>query len=489
LVPTVIQHSNNDESMKHDPSFDPNAEKEKRSAAGNSVLAAVFLTAVKAVVGLSTGSLGILAEAAHSALDLVAALITYVAVRTSNKPADEDHPYGHGKIENFSALVETFLLLVTCAWIIYEAVQRLFSPESAVDASIWAFFCMGISIVVDVSRSRMLYRAAAKHNSQALEADALHFSTDVWSSAVVIGGLALVWVGQNLLPAHTDLLTKADAVAALGVAVIVIGVSYKLGKRTVDVLLDRAPEGLRHEITARVGEIDGVLGAQQVRVRRSGPSIFVDMRVDLARNLPFERTHAITEAVETQIRNLSPNADVIVHAEPCSPERESVVEQIRMIVSRNSLDSHNIQVQESGGRFHVDLHMEVADHLSLREAHDAASLVEQEVRFEIDGISQINIHLEPRTVGVGYGKDVTAQESLLAEKIRKTTDRIIGRTCCHNVRLRRQGDSLAVSLHCTLDDKVSIIHAHQISSHIEIRLQAEMPFLDRILVHAEPEGV
>ena len=198
---------------------------DKKSAAANSVIAAVFLTGMKLVVGLMTGSLGILAEAAHSGLDLVAAVVTFLAVRFSDKPADHEHPYGHGKVENFSALVETVLLFLTCGWIIYEAVQRLFFHSKEVQASFWAFLVMAISIAVDVSRSRMLYRAARQHRSQALEADALHFHTDIWSSSVVIGGLALVWLGRNVLPEYSGLLAKADALAALGVAFIVIFVS------------------------------------------------------------------------------------------------------------------------------------------------------------------------------------------------------------------------------------------------------------------------
>ena len=473
--------------MQTNPVGDLIAEKEKRSAAGNSVLAAVFLTAMKAVVGVMTGSLGILAEAAHSALDLVAALVTFVAVRTSDKPADEDHPYGHGKIENFSALVETLLLFITCAWIIYEAVQRLFFQAVDIEASIWAFLCMGISIVVDISRSRMLYAAARKHRSQALEADALHFSTDIWSSAVVLGGLTLVWLGQNLFPGYADLLTNADAVAALGVALIVIGVSYRLGKRSVDVLLDRAPEGLPQKISELVEKIDGVLSTRHVRVRRSGPRIFVDMRLDLERNLPFERTHAIAEAVESRIRSMSPDADVVVHTEPCVSERESIVERIRTVVSRHSLDAHNIIVQETADKVCVDLHLEVDNFLSLRKAHDTANQIEREVRDEIVGISRVDIHMEPRTIGMDYVLDVTSQEPLLVEKVRETTDRIVGSPCCHEVRLSRQGDTLAASLHCTFNDEVSITQAHHIATHIETRLQVEMPCLERVLVHAEPK--
>jgi len=172
--------------------IDPHAQKEKREAALSSVVAALLLTGLKLAIGLLTGSLGILAEAAHSGLDLVAALVTFFAVRLSDRPPDEHHLYGYGKIENLSALIETLLLLITCVWIIYEAIQRLFFKSVEIEASIWAFAVMGISIVVDITRSRILYAAARKHKSQALEADALHFSTDIWSSSVVIVGLGLV---------------------------------------------------------------------------------------------------------------------------------------------------------------------------------------------------------------------------------------------------------------------------------------------------------
>jgi len=215
---------------------------EKRRVALSSVLCAVFLTTLKIVVGVMTNSLGILAEAAHSGLDFVAAFITFVAVRKSDKPADEGHPYGHGKIENLSALVETLLLLLTCAWIAVEAVKRLLNPSVEVDASGWAFLVMAISIVVDYSRSRALLRTARKYNSQALEADALHFTTDIWSSSIVIFGLACVEIAQAW-PA-LNFLYQADALAALGVAGIAVHVSLQLGKECMAGLTDKAPAGL-----------------------------------------------------------------------------------------------------------------------------------------------------------------------------------------------------------------------------------------------------
>ncbi len=295
-------------------------EHEKQSAARNSVLAAAGLVAFKAVVGVTTGSLGILAEAAHSALDLAAAAVTFFAVRASAKPADREHRYGHGKVENLSALFETVLLLVTCAWIIAEALRRIVSGRVHVDVTLWSFLVMGTSIVVDVSRSRMLYRVAKKHRSQALEADALHFATDIWSSAVVVLGLVGVAVADRV--GGVAFLRYADVVAALAVAIIVIHVSVKLGRRTIAALLDTAPEGLEERIVERVGAIAGVEDCHNVRVRTSGPEVFVDLHVLLDAAMPLAEAHRLTEVIEAAIQELAPGADVTVHPEPVEVPRE-----------------------------------------------------------------------------------------------------------------------------------------------------------------------
>lgn len=296
------------------PSSVSEAEREKNSAALSSVIAAICLTTFKIIVGVMTGSLGILSEAAHSGLDLVAALITFFAVRVSDKPADAKHHYGHGKIENFSALIETLLLLATSAWIIYEAYQRLFVEHVKVDASIWAFIVMIVSIGIDFSRSRVLDRAAKKYKSQALEADALHFSTDIWSSSVVIIGLICIKLSE-LIPS-LSFLQQADAIAAVVVALIVIVVSIQLGKRTVDALLDTAPHGLADEIERTVEAMPGVVDGHAVRVRHAGPHTFVDLHILVDGKLPLDEAHALTEKVEEVVRHIAHNADVNVHAEP-----------------------------------------------------------------------------------------------------------------------------------------------------------------------------
>ncbi|MCX6568986.1 MAG: cation-efflux pump [Candidatus Aminicenantes bacterium] len=462
--------------------------REKRAAAGNSVLAALALTGMKLVVGLLSGSLGLLAEAAHSGLDLVAAIITFVAVSVSDRPADEAHPYGHGKVENFSALIETLLLFITCAWIIYEAVHRIFFRSVEVNPSLWAFLVVILSIGVDVSRSKMLSRAAIKHQSQALEADALHFSTDVWSSAVVLGGLFLVWLGKKFLPGHAGILNRADAVAALGVAFIVLFVSYRLGKRTIDVLLDRAPEGLKEKIATAADEVEGVISTGQVRLRRSGALVFVDMTIEVDRTLPFERTHAIAEDVEARIQAIIPGSDVVIHTDPRESERETMARRIRTIAERNQVPVHNISVHEDRGEIHVDLHLEVDDHLLLHQAHDLASHIEQDLRGAIPAIKRVNTHIESRGTGVGSGQDVTAEEGVLVERVRKIADAVAGRACCHNILIRRQGDWFAVSLHCGFDKDLPVIEAHRLSSRIEEALKKEVPAIEQVLVHTEPEA-
>ena len=291
-------------------------EDEKSSVALKSVAAAVLLAGTKIVVGVLTGSLGILSEAAHSALDLVAAGVTVLAVKASARPADADHPYGHGKVENLSALFETFLLFLTCGWIIKEAIARLFLHAVPVRANLWGFGVLILSIVVDLGRSRALLATARKHNSQALEADALHFSTDVWSSSVVLLGLVLVFLAKWL---HLPWLAQADAVAALAVAGIVIHVSFRMGRRTVADLLDAIPPDLVHQARLRVLELPGVMAAPRIRMRKIGGAWFSDVVIQVDPALSMEEAHAVADAVEGCLAGLMPGGDVVVHAEPFAP--------------------------------------------------------------------------------------------------------------------------------------------------------------------------
>jgi cation diffusion facilitator family transporter len=281
-------------------------EKEKKRVAGISVFAAIFLTGFKLVIGILTGSLGILSEALHSALDLVAAIITYFTVRISDKPADKHHHFGHGKTENFSALLETLLLVITCVWIVYEAINRLVSGNTHIQVTIWSYVVVITSIVIDVSRSRALYKVARKYNSQALEADALHFSTDIWSSVVVLIGLLCANFGFY----------AADSIAALGVAIIVLTVSYRLGKKAINVLLDRSPLTLSDEIASIIQLIPDVVYFHDLKVRVAGADTFVNVTIHLDPGLNIKEAHAISHKVDSVICSRIERCEVHVHYEP-----------------------------------------------------------------------------------------------------------------------------------------------------------------------------
>jgi cation diffusion facilitator family transporter len=460
------------------------AEREKAVVALSSVVAAVFLTGLKLAVGLLTGSLGILSEAAHSGLDLVAAFITFLAVRASARPADADHLYGHGKVESFSALIETLLLLLTCSWIVYEAIQRLAFKTVEIDANAWAFAVMGISIIIDISRSRALYRIARRHGSQALEADALHFSTDVWSSAAVIAGLVLVRLGE--LVGQRALFSRADALAALGVAAVVIVASYRLGRRTVDVLVDRAPSGLPGKIEAVVKGVEGVHACRRLRVRRAGPAVFVDMTLELERSLPLERAHAISAAVEERVQEIVPNADLVIHIEPARGEAETAVDRIRAIANASGLAVHDLRVHEVKGRLYANLHLEVDDRLRLKEAHQLASELEEAVRTQVPGIAEIATHIEPRSERTSRGREAPQALPRIEAALAELVPRIPGLRDCHEIRAREAEGRLFVSLHCLFDGLLTLEEVHRASGELEVGLKERIPGLEQVLVHVEP---
>ena len=468
--------------------IDTHAEKEKRAAAQSSVFAAVFLTALKLIVGLMTGSLGILAEAAHSGLDLVAALVTFFAVRISDRPPDEQYRYGYGKVENLSALIETLLLLITCVWIIYEAIQRLFYKSVEIEASIWAFGVMAISIAVDVSRSRMLYRAARKHNSQALEADALHFSTDIWSSAVVIVGLALVWLSERLGP-EWAWLAKGDAVAALVVAIIVVYVSLQLGKRAVTVLLDVAPPGLADRIAAEASQVPGVQSVGPLRVRQAGASVFVDLVVNVDRSVLLEEAHQIAEAVDDHVTRLVQRGDVVVHVDPVRRSGENLSQTVSAIAARFGLRTHYIHAHEVRGRYFVDLHVEVPPDLTLGQAHDRVSRLEVAVREELPQVRDIHSHIEPLAAPVSpfTPLDPDHEEPLRAQ-IMAAAKKFSELNGCNRVHIRPGPDGYDVVLHCLADPDLPVAEAHRVADELEKQLQTRIPGVRRVLIHMAPEG-
>ena len=375
------------------------ARHEKVRVAFNSLLAAIFLTIIKLVVGIITMSLGMLSEAAHSALDLGAAGVTYFAVRVSDKPADMEHHYGHGKIENLSALIEAILLLITCAWIIHESVKRLFFKPVEIKVPWVSFIVLVLSILINYSRAKVLYRTARKYESQALEADALHFQSDIYSSLVVIVGLFFVKVG----------LPVADPLAALGVAALVLYASVKLGKRTVDVLLDRAPEGLEEKIRRVVEGIPEINSVSRLRLRKAGSRYFLDMNIRIAKDSSLENAHWITTQIEDKIADLLPNSDVIVHTEPDEGggflkgkaeilkegrDEKKIVADILNQHFNEFVEFHDLTFTRSGDSRLINLHLVMPKNVKIEDAHRLCDHLEHHIKNRL-GESKITIHIEP----------------------------------------------------------------------------------------------
>jgi cation diffusion facilitator family transporter len=450
---------------------------EKQHIARNSVFAAIFITVLKLVVGLETNSLGLLSEAAHSSLDFLAASMTYFAVRLADRPPDREHTYGHGKIENLSAFGETILLVITCGWIIFEGVQRLVYREHHVESSVWSFVVIVIAIVVDISRSRALKRVAKKYNSQALEADALHFSSDVWSSLVVFSGLVFVSLGYIWV----------DAVAAILVALLVLFVSYRLGKRTIDALMDRVPEGLYEQVLDTLRHVEGVEEVRSIRVRPSGAKVFVDTTIAVQRTTAFQEAHAIMDGIEQAIHARHKEIDIVVHAEPAESNDESIADKVRLIVGRNgNRPPHNLEVHYVNGQYHVAFDVEYEEGISFVAAHELTDQIEREIRSEIPAIEHLTIHMEqdepdPKTVTGHSEEDEHLQRSI--KKLIDAADHVV---TCTNVRLLRIGDRFNLAVDCTIERDRTLEEVHRIVSRLETTLYDNFPQLRRVVIHAEP---
>jgi cation diffusion facilitator family transporter len=455
---------------------------EKRAVAGSSVLAAIAITVLKTVVGITTGSLGILSEAAHSALDLIAATITFFSVRVSDKPADAEHQYGHGKVENFSAFMETGLLLLTCIWIVYQAVSRLFFRQVEIEPSIAAFVVMFFSMVADYWRSRALGRIAAKYDSQALEADALHFSTDIWSSGVVVLGLLLVMLGRRF---RIEWLRDADPIAALFVAGVVVYVSWRLARRTIDALLDAAPAGVRSRIISAVSRVDGLLEVDRVRIRRAGNRYFADLSIGLSRNVTFQRSEQVADAVTDAVHNVLPDADVVVHSVPRAVNTENIFDRVRAVATRNNLNVHDVSVQDLRGNLHVEQHLELDERLSLKDAHDRVTVLEAEIRRDVPEISSILTHIESEPATIEPG-DEMVRDARLEKRLKSIAAEFPEILDMHDVQIKRVRGRLYVSCHCTMSDDLPLTRVHDISTQLEIRFKQAAPELFRVLIHPEP---
>ncbi|HEX3043958.1 MAG TPA: cation diffusion facilitator family transporter [Bacillota bacterium] len=462
---------------------------EKQVVALSSVIAAVFLTTVKIVVGVITGSLGILSEAAHSTLDLFAAIVTLFAVKLSDKPADEDHNYGHGKIESFSALIETLLLLATCGWIIYEAVERLFFGKSiAITGTYWGIGVMILAIAIDSSRSRALKKTAQKYGSQALEADALHFSSDVWSSSVVIGGLAMVQIGKWT---NLPFFEYADPIAALGVSILVIVVSVKLGKRTIDVLLDTAPKGMINNIIHEANGVNGVLEVAGVRVRPSGPDFFIDLDIGLNRNESHRVIHSIVNEVRERIKRKFPNSDIVISTFPidisASRDRE-VYLTVKKVVDGfpNCTNIHNIHVYEVNNEKFIAIHLEVKEKMCVKESHELSHEISGLVQQKLPDVRDVSVNFEYVNPQYIVADDITDQSEGLLHQIDALINQDPEQVSCHDVRIYRRENKLTLFLHCEMNEDYPSDTIENISKELITKLRNQIDNIENIHLHVEP---
>ncbi|MCF2138091.1 MAG: cation-efflux pump [Candidatus Thorarchaeota archaeon] len=449
-------------------------------AAALSVVAALGLTLMKLVVGVFSGSLGVLSEALHSGLDLIAAGVTFVAVKAAAKAPDEDHLYGHGKVESFAALAETIMLWVTSIWIIYEAIRRILFAELP-EPTIWGVVVMSLSIVIDYERSRMLYRTAEKHGSQALEADALHFSTDMISSAVVLLGLGFVWLGFPI----------GDPLAALGVSIVIIYVSLNLGKRAYDELVDTAPEGMSEQVKQICLKTPGVIEVGRIRIRGSVTTMFVDVVVKVDDSEIVAHAHEIASQIENEVATLAQKVDVVVHIEPADAQVDdkdiySIMQRIaRTIPEIENL--HNVLVHTTDDGIHVAAHLEMDDSLTLSEAHAVSESFERQIREKIEGLQSVTLHLESATEEE-VGTDITEQVPDIVQAIHETLNSMEQVDHCREVMVNRDDKGITVLLTCCLTRDMTLLESHAIADLIEQCVMERLPQIRSVVVHLEPDS-
>lgn len=461
--------------------------KEKNQATIISVLASLVLTVLKLVAGILTGSIGLLAEAAHSGLDFVASIITFISVRIARRPADSGHPYGHERVENLSAIIQGCLLLATASWIAYESVNRLFAESVSVRPSGLAFAVIGITIITDIWRSRILLRVARKYRSRALEADAQNFRADLLSSTAVLLGLTLVAVGRAT--GNGGFLDRADAVAALMVAGIIFYKSGELLLGSVNVLIDRAPENLEEEVREAVASVDGVVCVTSVRMRESGSRTFADVVVSVPRTVSTTEAHEITERVEEAIRAVDERAESFVHAEPTISDEESAAQSVRATALSLGFSTHHERAwRTSDDRWETSLHVEVEPDLSLRQAHDRTRGLGTAIRESDHRFERVTTHIEPADPDPERSREITQDHPDLVARIKRVVTGGVEEANCHEVRFyaSEENSKLDAVLHCDFPPYMNVEDAHRGAEAVERTLRNSVPELGHLLVHAEP---
>ena len=471
--------------------MDQAAHHEKSRAAFSSVLWSAFLTGIKIWAGVETGSLGIISEALHSGLDLMAAGMTFYAVRIAARPADESHPYGHEKVENLSALAETALLLVTCGWIVWEAMDRLFYNEAEITLTWWAFAVVAVSLLVDVNRSAMLRRVAKKHKSQALEADALHFTTDIWSSAVVLLGLFCVWLA-HLVPAESvwhGLLEKADAVAALFVAALVCSVAFGLAKRSIHALMDGGSSALTHQVLAAMKKNAPDYPVKHIRLRDGGARIFVELDVEAPAELHVDVAHDVAESIEGIVKYELPEADVIVHIEPAHEdfagmEPDAVVHRLAL---RHHVRIHGFYEGRGKHASCYFMDVEVPADWPLDRGYEVVEAFRKDVIQELQP-EKVVCRIEPdcREMKANSVPEHTPPEEVHL-KVRLILQQHRDIRNIVKLDLDKEDSFPTLTCLCTADPELTVRQSHQIASQLEDQIENALHHLGRVTVILKPE--
>jgi len=460
----------------------------KRRVALQSMLAALAMTLLKLAAGLLSGSLGVLSDAAHSGLDMIGSALTLFSVQVSDKPADASHSYGHAKFENLSAFVEAGLMLVSCAWIVYEAMQRIFLREAVVHHSVWPVLVLLLSVVVDWWRSRELGAVARKFKSTALAADAFHFASDIWSTLAVLTGLGLSWIGSVT---HFGWLSYADPVAAILVSLLILRLTWKLTRETSDVLLDATPTEVREGILREVLSVDGVLAVEQVRVRRAGSATFADLTLALPRSFTFEHTNELVQATTEAVQRVVPDADVVVHTIPREGTAESIFDRVRAVAARNNVSVHDVSVQSLEGKLRVEQHVELDEAMTLAAAHTFVTAMETEILREVPELDTVLTHIESEPATIERALEVTgpleSEADRIGRSLRKAARAYPEIVDVHEILVGRTGEHIQLSCHCTLPDALTMQRVHEVITGLEDRLKLECPEVGKVLIHPEPE--
>jgi cation diffusion facilitator family transporter len=456
---------------------------EKRRVALHSMVAAAAMTVLKLAAGLFSGSLGVLSDAAHSGLDLVAVTLTYFSVQMSDKPADEDHTYGHGKIENLSAFGETGLMAFSCAWIIWEAMQRVLNHTLELHHSIWPVLVLVASIGVDYWRSRRLSAVAERTGSPALATDAFHFASDIWSTVAVLCGLGASWAGTLFGIAW---LRYADPFAAVIVSLMILRMTLHLGRETVAVLMDEVPAETRQRLVHEVEKVEGVLQVEQARVRRAGSSYFADLTLALPRRFTFEHTgELVREATEAAHRAL-PEADVVIHTVPREDRTESVFDRVRAVAARNNVSVHELSIQSHHGRLRVEQHVELNEDMPLKAAHEFVTALESEILRECPEIDGVLTHIESEPATIEQPEEMVEEDRKIELALRTTASEFAEIRDVHEIMVGRAGEHISVSCHCTLPDDLPMQRVHLAITELEDRFKLECPEVYRVTIHPEP---